>query len=103
MVRLRLRSQPVLNFFCLLPSIHQRVLTLGISRAVLASRPVCFLAVKVSAAFAHPGSHASATELVSTVTLRVAARFLCLDRRVAVGTDFEGFASLSFCVAVNGI
>lgn len=103
MIRLRLRSQPVLNLFCLLPSIHQRVLTLGISRAVLASRPVCFLAVKVRATFPHPGSHACATELVSAIALRVAARFRRLDRGVAVGTDFEGFACLSFCGAVNGV
>lgn len=102
-IRLRLRSQPVLNLFCLLPSVDERMLTLGISRAVLASRPVCLFAVKVRAAFPHPGSHACATELVSAIALRVAARFCWLDRSVAVGTDFVSFASLSFCVAVNGV
>lgn len=79
------------------------MLTLGISRAVLASRPVCFLAVKVRAAFPRPGSHTCATELVSAVALRVAARLLWFDGGVAVWTDFEGLASLSFCVAVNGV
>lgn len=74
----------------------------GISCAILASREMCILTVKVGTAFSNPGNHTCTTELVAAIALRVTAGLLGFDGSIAVGAVSEGFLCLDLCFAVDG-